>query len=345
MPVEAGGGGKDDLVHPIVETPWREHDGTPAELLAKVGAQLNAFAKGSEAYQYERRATEVYGLPLRPGEPHGPATRWDAPAQAAFDEARRAGNVRAAFFAFAVLATSLRRANNFGRLDELLEQAEPTLGPCPLFAHFTAMAEGAKGFNPDRALAEARRAIEVLGDHAGAQHTLALAILAQLDRGGDETRATALLEEARGAVDVAIRLDRDNARFHLTRAQVLRHLGRTEQARGELAIARQADKDADRDEVRRRLYDYELLLINASAEIDRKIGAMDKRVDERLAGVETRSAEIAGVIVGIVALAIGGISAAENQTTPEGAIAVLAAIAVLIFGGTLVLGLALGRRR
>jgi tetratricopeptide (TPR) repeat protein len=256
-----------------------------------------------------------------------------------------AGDLPAAFFAFAVLATSLRRARNFVALDELLDRCEGNLGSIPLFAHYRAMAENEKGYNPEKAVADARRAVELLGDHAGAQHTLALAILAMVDRGAPERAATASLEEARSAVSVALRLDQENARFHLTQAQVYRHLGQIDDARREVLVARQADRDADRDPIRQRLYDYELLLINAASEPDRRVAEVEKRVEDRIQGVEVRSAEIAGFITGVVALAIGGAGSAIQQKDPGAAVVVLTAVAVLVFGGALILGLVLGRRR
>jgi tetratricopeptide (TPR) repeat protein len=329
----------------VIERLWREHQGDPADLITRIGHDQDPFVKGQAAYRYERSATVLYGLPLRPSEPHVASTQWDAGALAALDAALAAGDRPAAFFAFAVLAISLRRARNFAALDELLDRCEMSLGIIPLFAHYRAMAENEKGYNPEKAVAAARHAVDVLGDHAGAHHTLALALLSLVDRGAPGPAAQTSLEAARSAVSVALRLDQENARFHLTQAQVYRHLGRIDDARREVLVARQADRDADRDPIRQRLYDYELLLINAASELDRRVAEVEKRVEDRVQGVEVRSAEIAGFITGVVALAIGGAGSAIQQKDPAAAVVVLTAVAILVFGGALVLGLVLGRRR
>jgi tetratricopeptide (TPR) repeat protein len=333
------------VVDSVAERRWREHNGDPVALLAQLGKEFDPAATGRLAYQYEREATRLYGLPLHPGGPDTEPTRWDAPARTALDAALKAGEQRSAFFAFSVLATSLRRASNFVDLDDLITKAAPDLSSFPLFDHFQAMAVNEKGYEPERAVIEANRAIKTLGDHAGAHHTLALALLATVDAGSEGQDAASRLRLAESAVNVALRLDHENPRFRLTLGQVYRHLGRMVEARAAVLEARQMDQVANRLADRRRLYDYELLLINTAAELERRIGDVDKRVDERVRGVDLRVTEVAGFITGVVALAVGGANGATAQKSANDVVVVLVTTAVLVFGGALLLGLVLGRRR
>lgn len=326
----------------LVRSHWDRDDPDAVALLSEIAQALDSTVKGERAYRYERAVTELYGLPLRPSDGLTVPTRWETPARLAMEQAVANDDVGVEFFAFAICATSLRRAGNYEDLRQLLADHEASLAGVPLFAHYRAMAEIAYGSNPRLAVALATDAVKQLGDHAGAYHSLALAILDLAESGADAAKDRAL-ERARSAIARAIRLDPAHPRFRLTRARIDRLMGRLEEARDDIIAARNDDRGADHDPERRRLYEYELLLVNAAMELNRRVGAIEKRVDDRVRGVEVRAAEIAGFITGVVALTISGANLAMSRTDALSAVLVLAVVAALVFGGAIALGFVLGR--
>ena len=317
----------------------------PVEILGALGATRDPTTTDEASYQYERDATDLYGLKMPAGLLSASPSRWEEPARREMVRARDANELPSEFFAFAVLATSLRRGGKLSELARLLDDQQGRFSECPLFEHFRVMAEVAAGHSPQITLEHAEAAARRLGRNAGAFHDLALAHAAMAEI-SDSAAAERNLKAAAISVSTAIRLKPQVARFRLTRARVYRLQGRLDAARDDVLSARQDDPDAEQDSERRRIYDNELLLVSASAELERRIGEIERRVDSRVAGVETRSAEIAGFLTGVVALTLTGTQLATNpNVTPTSAFLILIVVAVLVFGSALLLGLVLGRRR
>ncbi len=214
------------------------------------------------------------------------------------------------FLIFATGAIACRRSEDKRSGEGLIDMVRGRFGQLALFKHFDALSlEGGNKRQLRRGLALEREVLAEGGSHrhAGGSHLIARFIL-QLNE-VDETIGEVELDEALEAVDEAIELRPDYAKFFATRAALYTRLGRFGEAREDLLKAIRLE-DRGSIDARERVAEYKFekrmiemhRTLRAVAEKAKTIEARSEMTAERLRGAELSVITAVAFVAGILSL-------------------------------------------
>ena len=219
----------------------------------------------------------------------------------------------------------------------LVREAPQSVRDDPLYAALEAQAAGTSGGLPDLryGLGRAEVAVEAAPDRPGVLHTLA-EVTAHL--GDRDAASQTQLEAGLHAVERAIEVRRHDpyAKYHATRARLLAHLDRWDEADAEIALAIERERSGERHYVLR-IGNYQnlrlsMLFDRRAEELRRRqesahseFSAVQEQVRE-LQGLRGQFLELLGLLAAVVAFVAAGIQVADAMSLRDG-VALMAAIA------------------
>ena len=242
-----------------------------------------------------------------------------------------------AFGAYATLLALAWRNLDYDTYRRLVREAPQRVRDDPLYAALEAQAAGTSGGLPDLryGLGRAEVAVDAAPDRPGVLHTLAEV---SADLGDRDAASQTQLEAGLHAVERAIEVRRDDpyAKYHATRARLLAHLDRWDEADAEIALAIERERSGERHYVLR-IGNYQnlrlsMLFDRRAEELRRRqesaqseFSAVQEQVRE-LQGLRGQFLELLGLLAAVVAFVAAGIQVADAMSLRDG-VALMAAIA------------------
>ncbi len=245
----------------------------------------------------------------------------------------------AAFYSLHIL---LRRSKDFTLLDEFVTRWSTEFSGHPTFSHLTVMLATERGLGRDRdeIINQAYENYVRFPRHAGIVHMFPT-VVATVCEDANETTLPALRDEWLGnaiqAVDQAIRLNGDYAKFYCTKARLLAIDGQFDESLRFIKVAID-NEDSSKNDYAIRLGDYQYyrLLIQArrsqqlvAADMEQSVTQLEKRQEEaaelveeameqvkdaksQLDGSMTKNLEFLGFFAALVSFTIGSIQVAVS---------------------------------
>ncbi|MEO1250720.1 MAG: hypothetical protein AAFW81_00055 [Pseudomonadota bacterium] len=225
------------------------------------------------------------------------------------------------FLAFFLLSIKHRRNKDLSKLKSLIDQFRRTFSERALFSHIVAMYYSLAGLYQE-ALSCARRAADALPDHSGIQHNIASIIVNYFDDSGAQDAK--LIDEAQKAVNSAIALSPEYAKFYATKARLLTVVGDFKEALRLIAKAIDLEDSSILDYAIR-IGEYQSVKLkiemaeNASRmrrDLDRQISLLENKASDlttNLRDSQIRNLEVLGFFAAIISILIAIITSMSTS--------------------------------
>lgn len=214
------------------------------------------------------------------------------------------------FAALYAILQELHRAEKHDEYTTLVRRYAPEFGREPYFHTFeavVALGDGMSESGARRALGHCRKAVADFPDRPGVLHQYASISATLFDLAARVDHADA--ERALDAVERAIATtSADNPNFHRTRARLLRHVGRIEEALMEINTAIR-QQDASTPSEIRRLAQFEAL--RTMLHFDRSSQLLSRRIEDakrELDAAKSEQVQLLGVLAAVIALITSSIA-------------------------------------
>lgn len=255
--------------------------------------------------------------------------KFTAAVQSIVDDAGVEEDVR--FAALVLLNTYLRHRGKARRAYEIDEMERTTFGDRPTFMRCFLICERELGIpdDPGHVIRQARDLMERQPDSAGTQHLFADLVCTIAEQRLHPV-GTELLQEALDTCDRAIHAQYDYAKFHATRARLLKLMGRWDDALDEIESAMNLE-DPDSGSYTLRMSEYQRIQSQVLYEkVNSQLEQASANQMAELSRQSAHSVELVGFFASIVALVVSGVTIAAKLKFPS------AVCLLLVLGGVLI---------
>lgn len=253
------------------------------------------------------------------------------------------------FYAFFCLATIYRRKKDITKFKELDARFGSLFTNFPLYWHLISLLYRQNKMNYAMAFESAQKAMELLPRHAGVLHSYA-EIIVMISENKREELDQKLLESAVSAVNQALDIESNYAKFYCTKGRLLALQGKFDE--GQEYILKAIDKensDSKDYAIRINEYMYYMTLIEREQMLDlsnRNLQEVTEKANKikldfekstqelklSLDEVRTQNLQILGFFTAILSFTIASIQIISDQTFKDSALLIVVLIGALLTG-------------